>query len=175
MPLNCPTANKIKANSPCGFTLLELLLVCAILIVMGATVSASMGGMINRSRLRGITARVSSQAIFARSHALTSGQKVVMTIDRQAGEITLSQAAQEGEAPTPLDESWQVHLPQGIAIEVLEIDGETVDQGQISFYPEGGAQAALIVLAAEDEGRDARREAYRLEINKITGRMTVRQ
>jgi|WetSurMetagenome_2_1015567.scaffolds.fasta_scaffold144519_2 Tfp pilus assembly protein FimT len=156
-----------------GFTLLEMLLVCAIILVMVATVSASMGGMVNRSHLRATAARVSTLAIFARSHALTSGRKVVMAVDPPQGEVSLLQPEEQSGELVLIDESWRARLPQDVAIDHLEIDGRQADQGEITFYAEGGAQSATIVLGTAGEGQNSRRAQRTLTINKITGRVKV--
>jgi Tfp pilus assembly protein FimT len=156
-----------------GFTLLELLLVCAIILIMVATVSASMGGMLNRSHLREAAARVSALAIFARSHALISGKKVVMAVDPSQGEISLLQPDPQSGELALIDNNQRVRLPREVAIDQLEIEGQPANPGEITFYAEGGAQSATIVLGTAGEGQNASRVRRTLRVNKITGRVKV--
>jgi len=182
------------ATAKRGFTLLELLLVCVIIIIVMGSVSASLAGFLARSRLRSSAARAASMGVFARSHALATGRRVVMEIDQAGGEIALleqapprmgtgqageaygGQAAGQPEEFVSLGERWRMFLPEGISISSLEIDGERVEQGRITFFPQGGAQAATIIFSLADASPSASlrtREEKEIRVNRITGRVKV--
>jgi len=159
-----------------GFTLLELVLVCAIVAIVVGTVSASMAGFLSRSRLRCTAARLASMAVFARTQAITTGREVEMQVNRSTGEIALFEESEDpAQGFSSLGPRWSLRLPESLLLSTLEIGGEEVPEGGITFYPEGGAKEAHLVLSlrgAEGAGvpSSERKEVW---VNKITGRVRV--
>lgn len=67
-------ARSARATKPTGFTLLELILVLAILVAIGAIVAPSVGDAFQRQRLQGSADRLRSQWDRARLTAMKTGQ-----------------------------------------------------------------------------------------------------
>jgi len=59
-----------------GFTLVEMMVVIAILVILGTIATASMRGMIDRSRMETATSDFVGDLQFARSEAITRGMTV---------------------------------------------------------------------------------------------------
>jgi prepilin-type N-terminal cleavage/methylation domain-containing protein len=160
-----------------GFTLLEMIIVCVIVIIVATGVTASMGGFLSRSTLRSTAAQVAALGVEARMLALTSGHEVVLRIDASNREAYLleaipsegtSSASQEPQL-TQMGNRHHMQLPESIEIMSMKIDGDTVTDGDIPFYSTGGAKPAEIELALTDGGS----EVKRITVNKVTGRTKV--
>lgn len=158
-----------------GFTLLELILVCAIVAIIVTAVSASMSGFLGRNRLRSLAGRTAALAIFARSRALTAGHEVVMRVDRSNGEIALYEpTTEDGQELTLLGNEWVIRLPEGIVISALEVADEVVSEADITFFPNGSAQEAHLTLALHSRNAAGAAQAQtELSIKRITGRVKV--
>jgi type II secretory pathway pseudopilin PulG len=158
-----------------GFTLLELILVCVIIIIIMGAVSASMSGFLARSRLRASAARLASMAVFARTRSITMGRQVVLRVSQPANEIALlEESTDTGGAFTSIDNRWRLRLPETLSIANLEIEGEILEEGDIVFFPEGGASEAHLVLALHPAaGKPAAMEEKQIWVNRVTGRVKV--
>ncbi|NIM05488.1 MAG: prepilin-type N-terminal cleavage/methylation domain-containing protein [Armatimonadetes bacterium] len=169
-------SKRISPRNRRGFTLLELILVCAIIVIVMGVVSASMTGFLARSQLRRSASRLASMAVFARTHAITAGRQVEMRVDKYAGEVALFEQSDDPDQEfSSLGARWRYSLPQNVSISAFEIGGEETEQGSIIFFPEGGAEEAYLVLSlCDSQGRImTAAEQKQIWVNKITGRLKV--
>jgi type II secretion system protein H len=166
--------HNFNSHKRSGFTLLELIFVCVIIIIVVGAVSASMAGFLSRSRLNSTAGRLASIMIFARSRAITAGRQMALEVNQAAGEIELlEQSDKDPKEFGPVGDEWKMTLPEDISMSALEIDGVAVKDGRILFFPTGGAQEAGMTLCLRAEANDGNAARKQLSINKITGRVKV--
>jgi prepilin-type N-terminal cleavage/methylation domain-containing protein len=137
-----------------GFTLLELIVVLAILAVVTAFVLPSVGRGTQTLRLRSEAGRVAALLREARLQAVTQRQAMRVTLDRTRNLVVLT----AGEAESPLR---QVELPAGLTLSVAT-GGES-----LSFSSRGITRETRWLV----EGPGGRRLA--IEVHAVTGRVTV--
>ena len=144
-----------------GFTLLEILLVFAIIGMASILVVPNLGGL----ELRTFSAQVreaSSLLNYARRIAVVSGQPATasFSVSDDANESS------EGSGPSSSVGKWH---SSGVALTYRDstdresdID-ETID---ITFYPEGGSTGGTLMLQLEDR-------VAAIEVDPFTGRVTT--
>ena len=69
---------RARAGRPCGFTLVELLIVVAVVAIILVLAAPSFGGLIEMQRLRGTAAQVVTDMQFVRTETLSRQQPVVV-------------------------------------------------------------------------------------------------
>ena len=133
-----------------GFSLLELLMVLALLGIMAGVVAPATGRFLDRLNFRKQTAALVAGTRFARLMAVSKGGPVAMRFDRQAHLLHFSGA---------VEEQKEVDLPEGAE---FELRPET-----LIFYPDGLATPGRMVSRS-----DGRSQEFR--IDPLTG-IPVRQ
>lgn len=144
------------AARPRGFTLLEILVVMALLGVAMLVATGSAEPIVRAARERGWGDRLQAELVRTRSFARASGRVGIVDFLPDEGTIRFSRGAQTG----------MLALPEGIRIET-----EAGDAGQahaLLFFPDGSASELEIVFAASS-GR-----ATRLRIAGVTGRIELK-
>lgn len=153
-----------QQSSQRGFTLLEILLVLAILAMASIFVVPNMGGLETRSfnaQLR----QAHSLLNYARRTAVVSGQSSSVRLNL----IPSDEIDQEDRPPSRgnVVAEWQ-----GGGIELRVIDStdreiEVDESTEVTFYPEGGSSGGVLLFAqAEQRGV--------IEIDPFTGRVSSR-
>lgn len=130
-----------------GFTLLELLVVLAILAMGSALLFPNIGGMGSRT----FTAQVREAGAllnYARRTAVVTGQATSVTFyaDSEEGD-TVSFVASTVTSAATRDESWHA---RGIALSYRDSTDQRVpveESVQISFFPEGGSTGGALILS----------------------------
>ncbi|MEW6358157.1 MAG: GspH/FimT family pseudopilin [Planctomycetota bacterium] len=127
-----------------GFTLLELMLVLAILGLVYGLVFFRLDHVLTRYRLRGAARDVLATMQLARSQAVSQQQpfRVVFDMDDQAFWLT-----REGGAPAA-----KRPLPEGVRIARVTVAGRPRSSGKASveYTPLGGARSAQVNMASDD-------------------------
>lgn len=139
-----------------GFTLIELVLVLAILAIAAFVVLPSVGRGTEALRLRTEGGRIVALLRDARRQAVTRREPARVALDRTAGAVTLTLG--EGSAP-----SRRVEVPGGFHLDAAE-GGEAV-----TFSPRGTAREVHWTL----ESRDGRRVG--IDVEAVTGRAILRR
>ncbi|WP_435103498.1 GspH/FimT family pseudopilin [Arhodomonas sp. AD133] len=139
-----------------GFTLLELMVVIAILAVAAVLVGPRFAGAIESVRLQAATRDVASALRAARTEALRERRDAAVLIDVDRGLYQLSSASESRALP----EGTKVGLVAGGA------DISSDSQGRIVFFPDGSSSGGRISLA--NNGRQ-----FRVDVNWLTGRVRI--
>ena len=105
-------ASRVQSKTTPGFTLIEVILVVAIIavIVTGATFGL---GAVTRTRLRSASFHVMSAARFAYSRAITQGTTTRLHFDFEKNTM----AVEESQTPVTLATDEQLESDQGDAID----------------------------------------------------------
>ncbi len=140
-----------------GFTLLEMLLVLALVAGASLLAMAAFGGGMRGTQLHGSARDLAAQLRFARAVAISSGQPQDFVVDPQARRWSGAKG-RSGE------------LPAGATVvftgarEVQPAPG----QGAVRFFPDGAATGGRVRLTLDDAGWD-------VDVGWLTGEVRVRR
>ncbi len=166
-----------------GFTLIELMLVLALLVVIGALSVAALDGTVTRARLDEGADAVGTAWTDARTKAISTGTRVVFTCQIGGSEYRIAPCndlAQTEEQMAAECDSGQ--LPEGVVFRAVQsaqrdtvaagtsaVAGMNGDWGSpIVFDPDGTSYDAVLVLESES-GRQVE-----LTLRGLTATSTVR-
>ena len=135
-----------------GFTLVELIVVLAILAGLAALVAPSFSRTVASARVRTAASDVRSTFARARALAVASARERSAVFDLSRGEFGVDNEAAR-------------LLPDTIRIEAVLPGGDRQDRGNVRFrfFPDGGGEAAEISVTAQDGG------ALRVTVDPLTG------
>ncbi len=140
-----------------GTSLLEMLLVVALIAAAGVLAAAAMGGGMKGMQLRSSAKEISAQLRFTRTHAIATGEPQRFVID-------------------PAAHTWQA--PNGRAGDVPEALGirfygarqvqPSRGEGAIVFFPDGASTGGRIQLSRERAG-------WNVDVAWMTGQVKLRR
>ena len=138
-----------------GFTLLEVVLVLAIVALASLLAAAAIGGGADGMRLRSAAKEIAAQLRFTRAQALATGEPQRFTIDPAAHAWTAPKD-REGEL------SPQLSIVFTGAREVQPAEGT----GAIVFFPDGASTGGRVRMAIGDA-------AWQVDVAWLTGEVRV--
>ncbi len=138
-----------------GFTLLETLLVVAILALAAALAAAAVTGGSRGMALRSTAKEMAANLRYTRARAISTGQPQSFTVDPAAHAWTAPNG-RDGEIPERLSVTFTG------AREAQPAEGV----GAILFFPDGAATGGRIRLARDDA-------AWDIDVAWLTGEVTV--
>ena len=138
----------IKRRAHSGFTLMELILVMAILAIVLALAAPKLTGWREAGKLRNSADDFISATRFARAQAVSSGYVCVVAIDKQGGAFVVKQ--QNGQNFTNVDGEFGQPLTILDGGQIDSIDSGKTAIDQITFYPTGRVQPASVKITAGD-------------------------
>jgi type II secretion system protein H len=135
-----------------GFTLMELIVVLAILVGVAALVAPSFSRTVASAQLRTAASDVRSTFARARALAVASGRERSAVFDLSNGNFSVDNEAVR-------------RLPETIRLGAVLPGGDRLDRGSVRFlfFPDGGGEEAEISVTAEDGG------ALRVTVDPLTG------
>jgi type II secretion system protein H len=136
-------------------TLVELLVVVAILGVLAGVIIPRMGSSVTRRQLDEAAGRLAHTARTVRELAVARQQRLALEVDLDAGAIAVAKPTAAGEhgAWQPLRMSWLKFekLPKTVQITGFRTaNGDSARSGTqyIEFYPDGAASGAALTLTS---------------------------
>jgi general secretion pathway protein H len=159
-----------RADRPChpaggrptsrGFTLLEIVLVMAIIALATVLAAAAMTGGFKGMQLKASAKEIASNLRYTRTQAIATGQPQRFVID-------------------PVKHAWQAPnahhgaIPDKLGIEFTgareaQVNGAPSSQGAIEFLPDGAATGGRIRLTAGTA-------AWDIDVAWLTGQVKLRQ
>ncbi|MDP1933005.1 MAG: GspH/FimT family pseudopilin [Gammaproteobacteria bacterium] len=131
-----------------GFTLLELMVVLAILAMGSMLVIPSLTGM--NARTFGAQVREASALLnYARRTAVVTGQPVTASFQIDAAENVEQTAAQSARSRLGRDDVW---TSRGVSVTYRDSTNQLTNVEEfidITFFPEGGSTGGELILALE--------------------------
>ena len=145
-------------NSPParGVTLLELLIVLAIIALVTGIVLPMFGGPVSTSELRASARQLAAGLRLARSEAVSERRETFLVLDVAGKRFKVDQDPREHK------------LPSGIDLKLFTAQNDLVDAttGAIRFFPDGGSNGGRITLAAGTR-------KYEVDVDWLTGRVAI--
>lgn len=165
----------LRTNRRGGYTLLELLVVLAILAIFATLAAPRFADFLPGYRLDQAAVRVMTLARKARTDAATRRLRYRLTCSVGAGTYGLTVEGDPLRASgvyAPPDDSWgqSFPLPDGVTFSEVDLaDGTvvTAGSGTINFKPDGTADEAIIML------QDAKGHQRFVYVRGLTGRVSV--
>jgi prepilin-type N-terminal cleavage/methylation domain-containing protein len=166
LPTGNPRINRVK-----GFTLLELLVVLAILGIFLGIFSLGTGSILSRGDLRLATRQILSQVASVRGEAAgtRSEQSLIFNIDENRLERNIRKKKLEFGSSGDGKETV-LRLPREVDLVDVRIERRgKYQEGEVAvhFFPNGCLERTLIHL------KNNKDETYTIEINPLTGQATL--
>jgi general secretion pathway protein H len=139
-----------------GFTLLELMVVLALLGMAYALVPPLFATGVSGVELKGAARQLASGLRKARSHAISTRQEAVLTVDVQRHTFRLT--GDNRTYPLPARVQLSVYTAKS------EVPAESL--GSIRFYPDGSSTGGRVTVASE-------KRKFRVDVDWLMGRVTV--
>ena len=138
-----------------GFTLIEILVVLAIVAFVAVVVPPRLSGAIEGARLKGAARELAAELRRSRTLAVERGRESVLTLDTSRRRYV---------PPGRLERS----LPEAIDVRLVTARSERVSErvGGIRFFPDGSSTGGHVTL------RSGAGE-YRVDVHWLTGRVRV--
>lgn len=140
-----------------GFSLLELIVVLAIVALLAGLVPSVLSGLGLTTELRGSAARLAAGLRTARTLAVTRQREAAVMLDLEQRVFNVSGSTRSVALP---DERVTIKLHTARS----EVDDE--DSGRIRFFPDGSSTGGNITLADD-------KVVYRVNVDWLTGRVDV--
>ena len=145
-----------SAGNNSGFTLVELLVVLAILALALAVVPPSLTGAIDSARFKSAQRDLVSALRYTRSRAVNSQQAASVEINVKQG--TMQVAGKQRTLPIPDDVALTLVTAQREQLSAFE--------GAIRFYPDGSSTGGQVRFSKDDQ-------VWSINVDWLTGRIST--
>jgi len=139
-----------------GVTLLEMLVVLAIMGLVAALVLPTFGNGVSTSELRSSARQVAAGLRAARSEAVSQRRETFLVLDLEGRRFKVDRDPKE------------YTLPPRIEMKLFTAQRDIVDArtGSIRFFPDGGSNGGRVTLAAGER-------KYDVDVDWLTGRVAI--
>jgi general secretion pathway protein H len=137
-----------------GFTLLELLVVLAIIALLLAITPPLITAAIPGAELKASARRVAAGLRLAREEAIRTGHDVTFTLDLETHSFEVDGRFRQGKLPKGLD----------LKLEAAETEMLDEHRGAVRFFPDGSSTGGRVILSRHDTG-------YQVGVQWLTGRI----
>lgn len=147
---------RFAAGSSGGFTLLELLVVIAVLALIVGITTPVLDGALSGAKLKAAARELAAALRYTRGLAVTQNKETTVRVD-------------VGERSYRISESQRrFQLPPAVELKVLGAESESPDDriGGIRFFPDGSSTGGTISVAQDDR-------RYEIRVDWMLGRVTL--
>ncbi len=139
-----------------GVTLLELLIVMALMAILASVVLPMFGTGVSTTELRSSARQLAAGLRTARSEALAQRRETFLVVDVAGKRFRVDQDPREH------------RLPAGVELKLFTAQNDLVDAnvGAIRFFPDGGSNGGRITV-----GAGARK--FEVDVDWLTGRVAI--
>ena len=139
-----------------GFTLLELLVVLAIMAIVAGMTIPMLGSGVSNAELKSAARQVAAGLRLARSDAVSTRQdtRVLLDLEHRTFQV---------------ERDPHVHaLPRELEMKLFTAQSDLVDErvGAIRFFPDGGSNGGRVTLAAGER-------KFEVDVDWLTGRVAI--
>jgi len=139
-----------------GVTLLELLIVMALMALIAGFVIPTFGDGVPTSRLKAAARQLAAGLRVARSEAVAQKRETFLVLDLQDKRFKVGSDPQE------------YSLPPRIELKLFTAQRDIVNEktGSIRFFPDGGSNGGRITVASGDR-------KFEVDVDWLTGRVAI--
>jgi general secretion pathway protein H len=139
-----------------GVTLLELLVVIALMALIAGIALPMFGPGVSTSELRGSARALAAGLRAARSEALAQRRETFLVLDVAGKRFKVDQDPREHK------------LPKGVMLKLFTAQNDLIDGsvGAIRFFPDGGSNGGRITVAAGER-------KFEVDVDWLTGRVAI--
>ena len=139
-----------------GVTLLELLIVLAIMAIVAGFVIPMFGGPVSTSELRSAARQLAAGLRLAQSEAVSQRRQTFLVLDVAGKRFKVDNDPQEHK------------LPSKVELKLFTAQNDLVSEsvGSIRFFPDGGSNGGRITVASGDRKFD-------VDVDWLTGRVAI--
>jgi len=171
----CPDTYNVKfhrtRSGRAGFTLIELIIVLAIIAIASGLVGIMIGRGSDGLEMKTVTKEISSVLRYARNQAVSKKQTYCFVINKEEGEVRLYADKDETENKDEEGNEEKKGLPvisRPLPEDLLiSIDDDDADVQYIEFFPQGNSSGGTIKLEKENGA------IYFIDVNRITGKIEM--
>ncbi len=147
---------RARLRTLAGFSMIELLVVLAIIATASALVIPMFGNGVSTTELRSAARQLASGLRLARSEALTQRRETFLTLDVAGRRFKVDQDPKE------------YPLPRDIELKLFTAQKDLVDEkvGSIRFFPDGGSNGGRITVASGER-------KFEVDVDWLTGRVAI--
>ena len=144
------------ASGQRGVTLLELLIVLAIMALIAGLALPLFGNGVSTTELRSSARQLAAGLRTARTEALAQRRETFLVLDVAGKRFKVDQDPREH------------RLPAGVELKLFTAQNDLVDAttGAIRFFPDGGSNGGRITVAAGTR-------KYEVDVDWLTGRVAI--
>jgi general secretion pathway protein H len=141
---------------PHGFSMIELLVVLAIIAIGSALIIPMFGNGVSTTELKSAARQLASGLRLARSEALTQRRETFLVLDVAGRRFKVDQDPKE------------YPLPKDVELKLFTAQKDLVDEkvGSIRFFPDGGSNGGRITVASGER-------KFEVDVDWLTGRVAI--
>ena len=139
-----------------GFTMIELLVVLAIIAIASALIIPMFGKGVSTTELKSAARQLAAGLRLARSEAVSQRRETFLVLDLAGRRFKVDRDPQEHA------------LPRGVELKLFTAQKDLVDEkvGSIRFYPDGGSNGGRITVGSGER-------KYEVDVDWLTGRVAI--
>ena len=142
--------------NPRGFSMLEMLVVLAIIAMASALIIPMSGKGVSTTELKSAARQLAAGLRLARSEALSQRRETFLVLDVAKRRFKVDQDPKE------------YPLPRDVELKLFTAQRDLVDEkiGSIRFFPDGGSNGGRITVASGER-------KYEVDVDWLTGRVAI--
>lgn len=147
------TNNTGRSNGICGFTLVELLLVLALIAISIAAITPRLGESISGWQVRESSKNMLAAIRLARQLAITRQDVMVFALDADSASFTIRSVSHSPSSGSISNDFFVPRQFFGKGVKIVQLEGfdQVGSEKVIVFWPDGMAKKAHVTLAAETD------------------------
>lgn len=156
MPDAAAQAHRATRSRHAGVTLVELLVVLALMAILATIVMPMLGPGVSTTSMKAAARELASALRHARSEAMAQHRETLVMIDLEGRRFVVGNDPRGRELPRELE----------IKLFTAQMDIVNDKVGGIRFYPDGGSNGGRVTLAAGER-------KFEIDVDWLTGRVAI--